>query len=103
MIMVFHINKKECRCNELVWECIALCAIGGSPLDLYTPRCRRPKGTCPLWYCTSLTCRYVAGKGLGSACIGVFNSLLAGGGEVCVSPWHHGVLNGMGHLHEWAK
>ena len=39
-----------------------------------------------LWLCTSLTCRYVAGKGLGSACRGVFSSLLAGGYEVHVPP-----------------
>ena len=58
---------------------------------------------CPLWFCTPLTCRYVAGKGPGPACRGVFISLLAGGGEACAPPRHHGVRNGKRHPHEWAK
>ena len=61
------------------------------PWTYTLPRCRRPEGMCPLWFCTLLTCRYVAGKGSGPACRGVFSSLLAGGSEACALPRHHGV------------
>ena len=43
---------------------------------------------CPLWFCTLLTYRYVASKGPGPACRGVFSS---GGSEACALPRHHGV------------
>ena len=36
-IFVIMIKYSVYRCDELVWECIVLRAIGGSHWDLYTP------------------------------------------------------------------
>ena len=44
VFVIMYIMYSVYRCDELVWECIALCAIGGSPLDLYTPKVQETRG-----------------------------------------------------------